>query len=179
MGSLTVSAWLLAVIAAAMLVETARSAQNVRRLRARGARDVDDGVYRWMAIVYPASFLAMAAEGFAVGPPPPAVQAAGVAVFVGAKALKYAAIASLGPLWSFRVLVLPGEPLVGSGPYRLMRHPNYVGVMGELVGTAIAMGAIVTGPVALVTFGLLLKRRVAAEERALGLPASGGRTRLG
>jgi len=178
MGSLTVSAWLLAAIAAAMLLETARSARNVRRLRARGARDVDDGVYRWMAIVYPASFLVMAAEGFAVGPPTPSVQAAGVAVFAAAKALKYAAIASLGPRWSFRVLVLPGEPLVHSGPYRLMRHPNYVGVMGELVGTAIAMGAIVTGPVALVTFGFLLRRRVAAEERALGL-ASGGRTRRG
>ena len=86
-----------------------------------------------------------------------------------AKALKFWAIATLGPRWSYRVLVLPGAPLVTSGPYRLMRHPNYVGVMGELVAMALMTHARVTGAVGIVLFGWLLVRRIAAEERAMGI----------
>jgi isoprenylcysteine carboxyl methyltransferase (ICMT) family protein YpbQ len=52
-----------------------------------------------------------------------------------------------------------------------MRHPNYVGVIGELLGMAMMMGARLTGPLALLAFGELLRRRIAAEERALGLRA--------
>ena len=68
------------------------------------------------------------------GPDPP-VLAAGLAVFfVGTKALKWWAILTLGPSWTFRVIVVPGAPLIASGPYRFVRHPNYVGVVGELIG---------------------------------------------
>ena len=91
----------------------------------------------------------------------------GLAVFGLAKAIKFWAIASLGPRWSFRVLVLPGAPLVTSGPYRWMRHPNYVGVMGELRAWPIALSAVITGALALVAFGWILVRRIKVEERAL------------
>jgi methyltransferase len=71
-----------------------------------------------MSWAYPAAFAVMAAESAGGGPPPPAsVAAAGWALFVASKALKYWAIAALGPRWTFRVLVLPAEPLVSSGPY--------------------------------------------------------------
>jgi len=85
------------------------------------------------------------------------------------KALKFWAIASLGGRWSFRVLVLPEAPLVTRGPYRFLRHPNYIAVMGELLSVALALAAPVTGTLALVTFAWLLSRRIACEERALGL----------
>jgi methyltransferase len=84
-----------------------------------------------------------------------------------AKALKAWAIQALGVRWTFRVLVLPGVPLVTRGPYALMRHPNYVAVVGELVGAALMFGSPVTGPVGLIAFGSLLRRRIAVEERAL------------
>ena len=67
-------------------------------------------------------------------------RAAGARVFGFGKAIKFWAIASLGPRWSFRVLVLPGRRC-HDGPYRWMRHPNYVGVMGEIAGMAIALSA--------------------------------------
>ena len=54
-----------------------------------------------------------------------------------AKALKFWAIASLGTRWTYKVLVMPGLPLVPTGPYRWLRHPNYVGVVGELVAMAL------------------------------------------
>jgi methyltransferase len=91
-------------------------------------------------------------------------------VFGLGKAIKFWAIASLGARWSFRVLVLPGAPLVTSGPYRWMRHPNYVGVMGELVGVAIALLAFVTGTLAIVVFGWVLVKRIRVEDRALQRP---------
>jgi methyltransferase len=93
----------------------------------------------------------------------------GILIIAAAKLLKGWAIATLGVRWSYRVLVIPGAPLVSSGPYRWMRHPNYVGVVGELLGMAVLMAARVTGPVSLLFFSWLLHRRILAEERALGV----------
>ena len=159
----------LVVVLLGMLVELLVSRFNERRYRREGAVDVPDGVYRVMQWAYPGSFVAMAVEGMLAGRTPDAIAAWGVVVFAAGKALKAWAIASLGRRWTYRVLVLPGDPLVATGPYRLLRHPNYVGVIGELIGMALMMGALVTGPLALLGFGELLRRRVAAEERALGL----------
>ena len=77
---------------------------------------------RW---VYPGAFVAMAIEGALTGPAPRDVLMGGLALFGLAKALKIWAISSLGSKWSYRVLVVPGEPLVTTGPYRFISHPNY------------------------------------------------------
>ena len=93
----------------------------------------------------------------------------GLAIFTAAKALKFWAIASLGVRWSFKVLVLPDAPLVTAGPYRLLRHPNYVAVTGELVGVAVAIGAPIAGALGTLVFVWLMRRRIQIEERALGI----------
>jgi methyltransferase len=87
-------------------------------------------------------------------------------VFVAGKLLKWWAILSLGEQWTFRVLVVPGSTPVASGPYRFMRHPNYVGVVGELVGAVIMTGARVTGLAGTALFIALMLRRAAVEQRA-------------
>jgi methyltransferase len=152
-----------------MAVEAAYSRRQEARLRARGAVEPPDDVYPAMAWAYPGAFVAMTCEGWWWGRGIDAAFVAGVMVWGAGKALKYAAIRSLGPLWSFRVLVLPGAPLVARGPYRWLRHPNYVGIIGELVGTALMAFAPAAGPVCTLGFGWLLRRRVRVEERALGL----------
>ena len=58
------------------------------------------------------------------------------------------------------MLVLPGVPLVGTGPYRYVAHPNYVAVCGELLGTTMMMKAQLTGPTTLMLFGALLVMRI-------------------
>ena len=58
-------------------------------------------------------------------------------------------------------------PLVTSGPYRLMRHPNYVGLMGEIAGVALMMRAPFTGVASALVFGALLVARIRVEERLL------------
>jgi methyltransferase len=150
-----------------MLVEARRAARNERAQRARGGVEPTGDVYGVMTVVYPASFLAMILEGAFRGLPAWPLVAAGAAVFLAAKALKWWAILTLGAFWTFRVIVVPGAALVARGPYRCLRHPNYVGVLGELGGTAVMTGAAVTGPVSLALFGLILLKRIAIETKAL------------
>src|SRR5262245_8806751 len=104
-----------------MLGELWLSKTNERALLRRGAieAETDDGIFRVMRLAYPGVFIAMAVEGAMTGAAADRVALAGVGVMAMAKALKFWAIASLGPRWSYRVLVLPGVPLVTSGPYRL------------------------------------------------------------
>jgi methyltransferase len=150
-----------------MLVEARRARRNERLQRARGGIEPAGDVYPLMRIVYPAAFLAMMLEGAWRGRSEPAWLAAGIAIFVAAKALKWWAMLALGACWTFRVIVVPGARLVVRGPYRWLRHPNYVGVVGELAGTALMTGALVSGPLALVVFGLILLKRIAIETKAL------------
>jgi methyltransferase len=166
--STIVSLAALAAVLLAMGGEAILSGYNESQLRRRGAVEPDGDVYRVMRWAYPACFMAMAVEGALTGPAPSRVLVAGLVVFGLAKALKMWAIASLGPRWSFRVLVLPGAALVATGPYRWLRHPNYAAVIGELVGMAAIVWAPVTGLVGSVAFGALILRRIRIEERALG-----------
>jgi methyltransferase len=160
---------LLFVILPFMLVETLRSVRNERALRRRGAIEPRDDVYRVMSVIYPVSFVAMAVEGALRGASGPPFLLIGLAIFTLAKLLKFWAIATLGERWTFRVLVLPGAPLIARGPYRFLRHPNYTGVIGELVGTAVMMVAPYTGAFFTAFFAILIMRRIAVEERALGI----------
>jgi methyltransferase len=159
---------LLAVIVM-MLAELWLSTSNERVLVARGAIEAHDPVFTVMRVAYPAVFVAMAIEGAITGIELGPMTFAGVSLLFAAKALKFWAIASLGVRWSYRVLVMPGLPLVTAGPYRWFRHPNYLGVVGELVAMALMMHARVTGPLGTAFFGWLLFRRIAAEQRAMEL----------
>ena len=150
-----------------MAFEARLSSRHERALRAAGAIEPADDVYSWMQIAYPAAFLSMAIEAAIRHVDVNQVFALGIVVFVLAKAIKYWAIATLGPRWTFRVLVPPSSSLVTRGPYRYMRHPNYLGVIGELVGLALAARATMSGPVSVVLFAALIVLRIRIEERAL------------
>jgi methyltransferase len=150
-----------------MLVELQLSLFNEKWLRAKGAVEPPEDVIAWMRVAYPAAFVLIGIEAAVGGPLSRNWVVGGLLLFGWAKALKFWAMAHLGPLWTFRVLVLPGAPLVRTGPYRFLRHPNYVAVIGEIVAVAIALQAPVAGVVATLGFGWLIWRRIDVEERAL------------
>lgn len=150
-----------------MLVEARRARRNEAAQRARGAVEPRGDVYPLMQVAYPGVFLAMLVEGALRSAPSTWVIVLGVVLFASGKALKWWAILSLGPCWTFRVLIVPGMPLVRRGPYRRLRHPNYVGVVGELVGVAMIAGSPVSGIAGTVLFGALMVLRTRVEERAL------------
>lgn len=166
-------AFFLAVVVGMLLAETRVSARNTRRLRDRGAIMPAGDVYTALAVLYPLAFLAMGGEGLwrasisAASSNGPSWPASGVLLFLASKCLKYWAIRALGDRWTFRVLVVPGLPLVTTGPYRYIAHPNYIAVVGELVGAAMMFRAAWTGPLMIALFGLALWARVRFETRVL------------
>ena len=160
---------LVALIAAMLLMfgELLVSKAHERTLLRRGAIEPLDPPFRQMQWAYPLVFVAMAVEGAIQEGPPTRIVVAGAVLFLIAKLLKFWAIASLGTFWTFRIIVLPSVPLVVTGPYRWLRHPNYAAVVGELLGFALLVGARVAGPLGAVYFGYLLRERIVAEEAAL------------
>jgi methyltransferase len=151
--------------------EAILSSFNERQLRARGAIEPQGDVIDVMRFAYPGAFLAMGIEGALSGPAPANVLIGGLALFGIAKALKIWAISSLGGRWSYKVLILPGVPLVTSGPYRFIPHPNYLAVFGEIVSVALIVWAPITGILSAFGFGWLMIQRMKIEDRALGRSA--------
>ena len=166
--AVSIAALTLLAVLLVMAGEAVLSAHNERVLRTRGAVEPRDDVYATMRWAYPACFVAMSIEGALTGPSAAEAMASGLAIFGVAKAVKVWAMSSLGLRWTFRVLVLPNAPLVTRGPYKLIRHPNYVAVIGELAGMALIVWAPITGVLSAAGFGALLLRRIRIEDRALG-----------
>ena len=148
--------------------EAILSSFNEGQLRARGAIEPEGDVINAMRFAYPVAFLAMGIEGALTGPAPANLLMGGLALFGIAKALKIWAISSLGGRWSYRVLILPGAPLVSTGPYQFIAHPNYLAVVGEIVSIALIVWAPFTGILSAIGFGYLMVARIRVEDRALG-----------
>ena len=95
------------------------------------------------------------------------VVAAGVGLLAAATALRWWSISSLGPSWNVRAAVADEMRPVTSGPYRWIRHPNYVAVALEFVALPIAGGAWVSALVLSALNAYVLALRIPAEERLL------------
>ncbi len=158
---------LFVVVFGAMLVEARRAASNERTQRARGGIEPKHDVYPAMQVAYPGIFLAMIAEGLLHPAPSRALLVLGLVIFAMGKLLKWWAISALGPYWTFRVIVVPGSSPVVAGPYRFLRHPNYVGVFGECAGAGLIAAAPIAGVLGTLMFTGLMAARVRVENRAL------------
>lgn len=90
-----------------------------------------------------------------------------LALTIGAQALRWWCILTLGRRWNTRVIVVPGLPLVDSGPYRYLRHPNYVAVAVEGAALPLVHSAWVTSAVFTALNAVLLRLRIGVENTAL------------
>jgi methyltransferase len=161
---------LLALLVAERLLELRLSSRHARRLLARGGVEAGRGHYGPMVAFHVAFLVSCCAEALVRPPPPLALALAALAGALLAQALRWWAIATLGERWSTRVIVLPGAAPVTGGPYRLVRHPNYLAVALELLCVPLVAGAWHTALVFTVGNAILLAVRIGAEERALGEP---------
>ena len=94
--------------------------------------------------------------------------AAIIFVLIG-QSLRYAAILTLGPRWTVRVMTLPTEPPITRGIYRYVRHPNYLGVILEIAAVPLLHTAYLTALLFTLANAALLVVRIRTEERALEL----------
>jgi methyltransferase len=143
------------------------AARNTRRLLARGAREHGRELYPLLVLLHALFPLALVAEVVALDARPGGWAPLWLVLWLAAQGLRYAAMRALGERWSTRVLVLPGAPLVRRGPYRWLRHPNYLAVVIEFVAAPSMFGAWRTALAFSLANLLLLRVRIRGEERAL------------
>jgi methyltransferase len=149
-------------------LELQRSGRNEREILARGGREHVAHQMAWMRLVHTAWFVAMLAEVWLLDRPlRPAMAAVALAVFAGGQWLRHLAMTTLGWRWSVRVYTVPGMPAAGGGIYRYLRHPNYCGVVLELLALPLVHGAWMTAIAFTVANAVLLRARIPAEEAAL------------
>lgn len=163
--------WLafLLLLGAERLFELWLSRRNARLAFAQGARESGRAHFAVMAAVHTAFLFSCAAEVLLLRRPfPGALGWAALAAALLAQALRYWAIATLGPRWNVRVIVLPETQPVTSGPYRFVRHPNYLAVAIEMLAVPLAHGAWITALVFSAANVALLAVRIRVEEAALG-----------
>lgn len=158
----------LVVLAAQRIGELVHSARNERCLRARGAREHAAGHFPLLVLVHVLFPVLLVGEVLGLGARPGPLWPLWLSVWLAAQALRYAAVRALGERWSVRIWVVPGEPLVRRGPYRFLRHPNYLAVVLELIAAPLAFGAWRTALVVSAIDLVALALRIRAEERALG-----------
>jgi methyltransferase len=172
----------LAFLALERTIELLLSRSNARRALASGGVEVGRGHYPAMVLFHAAVLAACAVEPtLAPRPWPLPAALAALAAALLAQGLRWWAVATLGARWSTRIVILPGAPPVTGGPYRFLRHPNYLAVVLELAAVPLIGGALFTAAAAAIGNALLLAIRIPAEERALGpgwARAFAGRRRL-
>jgi methyltransferase len=138
---------------------------NTARLLRLGAIEIDRDGYKFIVALHAAWLATLyVAVPAATVPNWPLL-----ALFGALQAARVWVIASLGRRWTTRVIVLPGAPLVARGPYRWVRHPNYLIVAGEMAILPLAFAAVTIAAAFSACNGLLLARRSRLEEAALGL----------
>ncbi len=155
--------WTLGFVVAQRLAELAWAGRNTARLRRLGAVEADAGGYPLFILLHAAWLAALALSAPAARPPDWPL----LGTFALLQLARIWVILSLGQWWTTRILTLPGAPLVSIGPFRWLRHPNYLLVIAELAVLPLAFGAVA---VAAVFSGLnlvLIARRIRIEDRAL------------
>jgi methyltransferase len=168
MTSLTAFTVLVALVAVERLVELVVSKRNAAWSLERGGVESGQGHYPVMVVLHTGFLVAMLVEAWVRRPDVPAGLAWSMLVLVvAAQGLRWWCIATLGPRWNTRVIIVPGLAPVTGGPYRLLRHPNYVAVVVEGVALPMVHGAWITAVVFTVANAALLRVRIRAEDEAL------------
>ena len=159
---------LIAMVAAGRLVELRIAGRNFRDLLARGGVEVAPGHYRWMVLLHTAFLMACPLEVWLLHRPFfPLLAGVMFVLVLLAAALRYWVIATLDGRWTTRVVCLPGVAPVTGGPYRFLRHPNYLAVIAEMFALPLIHTAWLTAIFFSVLNAVVLTVRIRAEEEAL------------
>jgi len=158
----TLAVLVLALVTVQRLGELALARRNTARLRDAGAIEVGAKHYPLVVGLHAAWLAGLWLLAPSIAPSLP-----WLAAFAVLQVLRVWVLASLGRRWTTRILVLPGAPLVRRGPYRLMAHPNYAIVVGEIAVLPIAFGLYGYALVFSLLNAAVLAIRIKAETDAL------------
>ncbi len=159
---MTAAALILALVTLQRLGELILAQRNTARLLARGAHEVGAAHYPLIVLLHAAWLAGLWYLGFDKAP-----SLAWLAVFVVLQVARVWVIATLGERWTTRIIVLPGVPLVATGPFRFVSHPNYCIVAAEILVLPLVFDLLAYGVVFSILNALVLWRRIGAENAAL------------
>ena len=159
---MTLSVLVLGFVTLQRIGELVLARRNTARLRAQGAIEVGARHYPAIVALHAAWLAGLWALAWDVPPSVPLL-----AIFIVLQAARVWVVATLGDRWTTRILVLPQVPLVRSGPYRFLRHPNYVVVTAEIAVLPLAFGLLAYALVFSVLNAAVLAVRIKAENDAL------------
>jgi methyltransferase len=166
--SLTAFTVLVALVGLERLAELVVSRRNAAWSAQRGGVEHGAGHYPVMVVLHTGFLLAMLVEAWLRRPEvSPTLAWSMLLLVVIAQALRWWCIATLGPRWNTRVIIVPGLAPVSSGPYRFLAHPNYVAVVLEGVALPLVHGAWVTAVLFTIANAALLIVRIRVEDAAL------------
>jgi methyltransferase len=158
----SVAAIVLVLVTLQRLGELVLARANTLRLLARGAQEIAAGHYPMLVAMHTAWLVSLWVWGR-----DQSVNPFALAVFIVLQALRVWVIATLGSRWTTRIIVLPGQPLVASGPYRYLSHPNYVVVAGEIAALPLALHLPLIALIFTMLNAVVMVIRIRAEGRAL------------
>jgi methyltransferase len=158
----------LALVAAGRLIELRVAKRNLRALLARGGVEVAPEHYRWMVLLHTLFLLACPLEVWLLDRPfLPWLGIPMLLLAVLAAGLRLWVIRTLDGRWTTRIVVLPQVTPVTGGPYRFLRHPNYLAVITEMLALPLIHTAWLTAAVFSLLNAWLLRVRIRAEEKGL------------
>jgi methyltransferase len=157
---------LILVVALERLAELVVARRNLLWARQRGGREHGFGHYPFMVVLHIGLLVACLVEG-AQRSFVPALGWPMLAVALLAQVLRWRCITVLGHRWNTRIIVIPGLPLVDRGPYRWLRHPNYVAVVAEGIALPLVQSAWITAVAFTVLNAGLLRVRISCENAAM------------
>lgn len=162
-------ALLVAFVTAQRLAELFLARRNTQRMLAEGGVEFGRSHYPAMVALHGAWLIGLWWLGHARSVDPLLL-----GVFILLQASRLWVIASLGQRWTTRIIVLPRAPLIASGPYRWLKHPNYLIVALEMAVVPLALGLPVFAAVFTLLNACMLYLRIRTENAALAQAAGPG-----
>ncbi|PLR99690.1 isoprenylcysteine carboxyl methyltransferase family protein [Bacillus sp. T33-2] len=149
------------------LVELIIAKRNERWMKKNGALEFGAAHYKAIVVVHAAFFISFAVEHYYFERGISGFWPVLLLIFLATQALRTWALLSLGRYWNTKIIVLPGAEIVRRGPYRFIRHPNYVIVTIEFIIIPLLFNAFITAAVFSIMNLVILSIRIPAEEKAL------------
>ena len=154
---------IIALVVLQRLGELVLANRNTQKLKAKGAVESGADHYRFIVLLHAAWLMAV----LWLLPAPLVIHWVWIGVFLLMQAARAWVIATLGPYWTTRIISVPGAPLIKSGPYRFMRHPNYLIVAVEILALPMAFNEILVAIVFSIANAAMLFWRIREEDAAL------------
>ncbi|MBM7619475.1 methyltransferase [Bacillus tianshenii] len=149
------------------LVELKIAKRNENLMKKKGAVEFGQGHYGYMVLLHIAFLLALLIEVLYLSKEVSPFWPLLISLFIGTQVMRVWAIASLGMFWNTKIIILPNADVVKKGPYRFLRHPNYLVVSLEIIIIPLLFQAYITAFIFTILNAWMLSVRIPMEEKAL------------